>query len=1133
VWFDELNLRPGCRWADEMASGLVESSHREKLVVFFLDNWGCRRKAGQTPGFCVNEITVAVEHKLPILTVGLSDAIPPPALAVQSDAFALDLRPLFDADLKLAELEERQGFKALQDRAKTDESVAARVPGLGNDDAKLVMSAYFAMHGKALSALLSIAAVAEGCIGQPSQAMLTQCAAEIGARVTPVSEFRWNGMSITDWTERERQQESDDEDDVVLPGKPVGATEPASLRDPVPPRRRRRRRIVIAGESWTAPLAERLRVDLEAHGHWVEVCLTSRDTIDADNSSAQVAIKWAARGGRKPTPRPQTSDPHQKEPTTGRMIILLTEGAVERPRQDSAHDRALCKDQIMYANYAWLRIVPLLVRPCEVPLEICSLQYVYFAGALIGDQSHASVRDSDYRKSFNELDEGLRHGFDLGGLASHRTRTIQQALPTILPMSELVRLSERFVGRQWMRQEIFDWLQLPDAPSVLIYEGLSGTGKTAFAFSLSHNERSVVGMHFASVKDQNSRELKRVVLNLAAQMTRFKGAEERLLGSTDSPARYRLPGTDTSMEFSNAIALGSTEFVFKSIVTEKLAPLASASFAVGADSAVDNGASHSATSAASSTVSVAPGFVPGIARSHSETEAAARSSFRPMLIIDGLELIGEKGESVSRFLEDAAQALREHAPDVRLLVFSQPGHFKAFSRGSPRRDVGPAAVCLPGGLRLGYGTKNVWVCPFLSHPEDEVRNEELREVHRQRCEEAQGDLKLFIREQLLSAVAGEVNTVLSPAPKVPPDRRLSDELLESRIEAIAAHASGNFLYATTVLDMVSRGYLDVLSSDFDASLPVGMDKVYEEMWSLREKMLGQKELELIDVVLALLEPLPVRDVVLRGILSTSRRSEINSVIENVAPLFSPAGSDGELRPFHPGLISWLKSQSSVDIPSGHLAIAKWAYYVILTGLAEADKSALRDNPLREAKLDAVLRQPGGQYALRYLEEHLKLASSSLPSFSREALEIHSRMREDEDLMFMIHVTKLRDDGFSSFFHGSISSRGAWKDNQVSQLLDPHQNGGELGTFLVRLGSTGEPVVTYVDERDHRRVIVKYIVYELPDGSVSTRSAADLERLGDEKDRHVFADMEALIALLQARGTLRAPVPVAEDDATRK
>ena len=56
VWFDEIELRGGEDWAEEMASGIRDSrSGLDKLVVFVLDYWGCRRGSSGA-GFCLNEV---------------------------------------------------------------------------------------------------------------------------------------------------------------------------------------------------------------------------------------------------------------------------------------------------------------------------------------------------------------------------------------------------------------------------------------------------------------------------------------------------------------------------------------------------------------------------------------------------------------------------------------------------------------------------------------------------------------------------------------------------------------------------------------------------------------------------------------------------------------------------------------------------------------------------------------------------------------------------------------------------------------------------------------------------------------------------------------------------------------------
>lgn len=489
VWFDELALEVGNVWADKMSQGLRDGAGSgNKLVIFFLDYYGCRRGVDKMPhapgnGFCVNEMAIATGADAPLLVVTLTDAHPPASLCFD-DVLSLDVRDVLgDRELRLGDVAEDKAPRVITDaQAAPDEALFKQcdlgsVPDLsGVDDFSAAMSAYFMHRPGVISTVRRIIDLA----GQPNPARgLEEAAKQLGAATTLV-------RNVGHWKR--------------------GTSERAKSSP--------RMRIFVAGEEGTMPLLTRLRGALVAQGHELKVmhCDVVGDHQLDSAESAEHGINWAV-GSPSDCP--------------GLLLLLLTDGFA-KPSGEI----------IACAMNSYLSIAPLRVSTtCPLPITVVTTQYHDFAPVVSGSIEEGSFEVHEGFDHFADLlctslDEGLEC-FDQANAARRRVEKLFQ------PQDNAAELGRHdlFCGRVSLKQEIEDWRRSPTSKAVRVYEGCLWCGKTALAAHLARTCPTVWALHITA----NGSELRGMILNLAFQIASRlpKGPAAFVFAADGSVRRYR------------------------------------------------------------------------------------------------------------------------------------------------------------------------------------------------------------------------------------------------------------------------------------------------------------------------------------------------------------------------------------------------------------------------------------------------------------------------------------------------------------------------------------------------------------------------------------------------------------------
>lgn len=254
-------------------------------------------------------------------------------------------------------------------------------------------------------------------------------------------------------------------------------------------------------------LAKQLHDDLMAAGFSVfppppPPIPGSLESAQANANAHEEALQWAA------------------SEKNGKVILLVTPESVGRPS-------GVCLNDISAAMAAGLGFVPLMVRQCEIPLSICRIQWLDMSDCLIYDQagtaSSAAARLVD-SVSINSVRYAIRVEQLVTAMKGKLDHEGQQArLFSILsPLSfqqQISKLTNRFVGREWLFTDLEQWIATPATSQVYWVTGPIGSGKTALAARMVQLIPEIAAFHFALQEDEQTQNARRCVLSLAYQLT--------------------------------------------------------------------------------------------------------------------------------------------------------------------------------------------------------------------------------------------------------------------------------------------------------------------------------------------------------------------------------------------------------------------------------------------------------------------------------------------------------------------------------------------------------------------------------------------------------------------------------------
>ena len=191
------------------------------------------------------------------------------------------------------------------------------------------------------------------------------------------------------------------------------------------------------------------------------------------------------------------------------FIALLSPHAVRRPD-------GVCLDEISMARYHGRTIIPAMVVQCRPPLGVFRLDWLDFQNW---------NNEGNYQKTYGRLTDTLVEGTEVEGYHAHifsRLRPLDFSV-------ELSRLNRYFTGREWLFDELDQWLE-DENSRVFFITGDPGVGKSAVMARIADKNERVGAFHFCifSLLDSCNpfRFARSIASQLATQFPDYRAALE-------------------------------------------------------------------------------------------------------------------------------------------------------------------------------------------------------------------------------------------------------------------------------------------------------------------------------------------------------------------------------------------------------------------------------------------------------------------------------------------------------------------------------------------------------------------------------------------------------------------------------
>lgn len=247
------------------------------------------------------------------------------------------------------------------------------------------------------------------------------------------------------------------------------------------------RRVFLSyGHDEHRTLAERLKVDLQAHGH--EVWFDADKLMPGADWERYIeeGLEWAAA-----------------IPDRGRVVLMMTPHSVRRPD-------GYCLNEIARALSRRLTVLPVMLVWCEPPLSICRVQWLDMCDCVPLD-AQAAKYEAKLALLAAALDSA---GPEFEG-AFVRLSNVLEPLPF---EADILPHLAQFTGRKSIRNALAAWLADRSASRVFWITGVPGIGKTALAAWLCHHSAEVVAFHLCTRGHGLKADPRRCILSIAFQL---------------------------------------------------------------------------------------------------------------------------------------------------------------------------------------------------------------------------------------------------------------------------------------------------------------------------------------------------------------------------------------------------------------------------------------------------------------------------------------------------------------------------------------------------------------------------------------------------------------------------------------
>ena len=222
------------------------------------------------------------------------------------------------------------------------------------------------------------------------------------------------------------------------------------------------------------------------------------------------------------------------------VVALLSPNSVRR-QGEIDHLDSVCLDELAFARFSKppVPIVPVMAVECRPPLEIYRLDYVDLTS------------EPDRQAGLQRLCDGIAAA--LRGDTRYRS-WVDNLRPW--DFRNIVGVKRRdFIGRDWLIDEVLQWLSSDAEAPALIIKGDPGSGKSAVMAELIHrNPAGLLGYHFCQAETPETLKPGRFVRSVAAMLaSQLPEYEERLAAGLPRALEEAVSDNDPFSSFEEGI----------------------------------------------------------------------------------------------------------------------------------------------------------------------------------------------------------------------------------------------------------------------------------------------------------------------------------------------------------------------------------------------------------------------------------------------------------------------------------------------------------------------------------------------------------------------------------------------------
>lgn len=189
----------------------------------------------------------------------------------------------------------------------------------------------------------------------------------------------------------------------------------------------------------------------------------------------------------------------------GRILLIITPYSVRRPD-------GYCLNEIAKALDNHLSIIPVMLVWTTPPLSIYRLQYL----DLLHSKNKLDITES-FQSDFDKIHQALEHPQYLDKIGA--TNRLMKELEPLDFSADLVFSQTWFTGRQWVFDEIEEWINNKKSSRLFWLAGVPGIGKTSVATRLLQLFPNIVAFHLCKRGHSEKASPRRAICTIAYQLS--------------------------------------------------------------------------------------------------------------------------------------------------------------------------------------------------------------------------------------------------------------------------------------------------------------------------------------------------------------------------------------------------------------------------------------------------------------------------------------------------------------------------------------------------------------------------------------------------------------------------------------